>query len=86
MKTSAMFRSILVSLFLASTAHPAEATKPLNVVFILSDDQGAWALHANGASEFQTPNLDGMAKEGCKFTNFHVAQPVCSASRANCRR
>ncbi len=35
-----------------------------------------------GAKGFQTPNLDRLAREGRRFTNFHVAQPVCSASRA----
>ena len=34
-----------------------------------------------GAKGFATPNLDRMAREGRRFTDFHVAQPVCSASR-----
>ncbi|MSU50538.1 MAG: arylsulfatase, partial [Opitutus sp.] len=34
-----------------------------------------------GAKGYTTPNLDGMARTGAKFTNFHVAQAVCSASR-----
>ena len=35
-----------------------------------------------GATGFQTPNLDRMAREGVRFTDFYVAQSACSASRA----
>ena len=35
-----------------------------------------------GAQGFTTPNLDRLASEGIRFTDFHVAQGVCSASRA----
>lgn len=35
-----------------------------------------------GAKGFHTPNLDRLATQGCVFRNFHVPQPVCSASRA----
>ena len=52
-----------------------------NVVFILSDDQGAWALGAAGAKELRTPHLDRLAAEGAMFTNAFVATPVCSPSR-----
>ena len=58
----------------------AETRLP-NVVIIFTDDQGYADVGVFGAKGFQTPNLDRLAKEGCKFTNFHVAQPVCSASR-----
>jgi arylsulfatase len=54
---------------------------PLNIVIIFTDDQGYADVGVFGAKGFKTPNLDSMAREGCKFTNFHVAQPVCSASR-----
>ena len=53
-----------------------------NVVIIFTDDQGYADVGCFGAKGFNTPNLDKMAQEGRKFTNFHVAQPVCSASRA----
>ncbi len=53
-----------------------------NVVIILTDDQGYGDVGVFGAKGFETPNLDRMAKEGTTFRNFHVAQPVCSASRA----
>jgi arylsulfatase len=35
-----------------------------------------------GAKGVKTPNIDRLAKEGIRFTDFYVAQPVCSASRA----
>ena len=53
-----------------------------NFVIIFTDDQGYGDVGVFGARGFQTPNLDHMAREGRIFTNFHAAQPVCSASRA----
>jgi len=53
-----------------------------NVIFILSDDQGIWALGCYGNSEIRTPNLDRLALSGIRFQNFFVATPVCSPSRA----
>ena len=53
-----------------------------NIVIIFTDDQGWADVGCFGAKGFTTPNLDRLAREGCRFTNFHVAQPVCSASRA----
>ena len=58
-----------------------EARTP-NVVIIFTDDQGYGDIGCFGAKGFPTPNLDRMAREGRRFTNFHVPQPVCSASRA----
>jgi arylsulfatase len=53
-----------------------------NLVIIFTDDQGYADVGVFGAKGFQTPNLDRLAAEGRIFRNFHVAQPVCSASRA----
>jgi len=52
-----------------------------NVVIILTDDQGYADVGVFGARGFQTPNLDWLASQGCVFRNFHVAQPICTASR-----
>jgi arylsulfatase A len=60
----------------------ATAAPPPNVVIIFTDDQGYGDVGVLGAKGFTTPNLDRLAAEGRTFTNFHVAQPVCSASRA----
>jgi arylsulfatase A-like enzyme len=52
-------------------------------VFILTDDQGAWAMGCAGNQEIITPNLDRIAAEGMRFTNFFCASPVCSPARAS---
>jgi arylsulfatase A-like enzyme len=76
-----------VSLLLLAALFPlldpgARADTPPNVVIILADDQGYGDLGCYGAKDIATPNLDRMAKEGVRLTDFYVAQPVCSASRA----
>jgi arylsulfatase A-like enzyme len=52
-----------------------------NVVIVFTDDQGYGDLGCYGAKGFATPNVDRLAREGVRFTDFHVAQAVCSASR-----
>lgn len=78
---SAMIRPLLASILLAGPASAA-ADPPPNVIVIFADDLGYGDLGCFGAKGYQTPNLDQLAKEGTRFTNFHVAQAVCSASRA----
>ena len=53
-----------------------------NVILILTDDQGYADVGVYGARGFVTPHLDQLAREGTRFTDFHVPQAVCSASRA----
>ena len=76
----------LVALLLAipTGVQAADAMKSAtpNIVVIFIDDQGYGDIGPFGAKGYSTPNLDRMAVEGRKFTNFHVPQPVCSASRA----
>ena len=54
-----------------------------NLLFILTDDQGAWALRCAGNTDIQTPNLDRLAAQGTRFDNFFCASPVCSPARAS---
>src|SRR4030095_4137176 len=58
------------------------AERPPNIVIIFTDDQGYADVGCFDAKGYVTPNLDRMAREGVRFTDFHVASPVCSASRA----
>jgi arylsulfatase A-like enzyme len=57
------------------------AERPPNIVIIFTDDQGYGDVGCYGAKGFTTPNLDRMAREGIRFTDFYVAQAVCSSSR-----
>jgi arylsulfatase len=64
---------------------PAAARPPgraPNVVVILADDMGYGDAGCYGSKVNRTPHLDRMAAEGTRFTDFYVAQPVCTASRA----
>jgi arylsulfatase len=70
--------------FLGSSAAAAllrGQTRPPNIVFIYADDLGYGDLGVYG-SKIRTPNLDRMAAEGVRFTQFYSANPVCSPSRA----
>ncbi|MGQ9632521.1 MAG: sulfatase-like hydrolase/transferase [bacterium] len=58
-------------------------TKRPNIVFILTDDQGYWAMGCAGNDEIHTPNLDRIAAEGMRFENFFCSSPVCSPARAS---
>ncbi|MBI1374670.1 MAG: sulfatase-like hydrolase/transferase [Phycisphaera sp.] len=60
----------------------AAAEAPPNIIMIFTDDQGYQDLGSFGSPLIKTPNLDKMAAEGMRFTDFYVAAPVCSASRA----
>jgi choline-sulfatase len=62
---------------------PGHSPHSTNILFILTDDQGAWALGCAGNDEIQTPNLDRLAHSGIRFSNFFCASPVCSPARAS---
>src|ERR1039458_7518889 len=59
----------------------AAPARPPNIVMIYCDDLGYGDLGCYG-SKIHTPNLDRMAAEGMRFTQFYSANPVCSPSRA----
>jgi len=54
-----------------------------NIICILTDDQGAWAMGCAGNEEIITPNLDKLAESGIRFENFFCTSPVCSPARAS---
>lgn len=64
----------------ASQSRPSR-NKP-NIVFILTDDMGYGDVGCNGGEFIPTPCIDRLAKEGMRFTQFSVASPICSPSRA----
>jgi uncharacterized sulfatase len=58
------------------------AQKKTNIIFIFIDDMGYADLGCYGRKEVQTPNIDGLAKEGILFTQYYSNSPICSPSRA----
>lgn len=75
------FRFIFLLLPLFSISQTLVKKKP-NVIVILTDDQGSIDLNCYGATDLYTPNMDRLAKEGVRFTQFYAGAPVCSPSRA----
>jgi len=62
---------------------PSRDPRRPNILFILTDDQGYWAMRCAGNEEIITPNLDRLAANGIRFENFFCASPVCSPARAS---
>src|SRR5688572_13607371 len=72
---------VLVAWF-ATVARAADSAPKPNVVFILADDLGYGDLSCYGQKDFKTPNIDRLAAEGVRFTQFYAGSTVCSPSRA----
>src|SRR5437667_2518784 len=76
----------LTLVLLAGPACAAEAARSQhpNILFILADDLGYMDIGANNPKTFyETPNIDGLAKEGMRFTQGYAACPVCSPTRGS---
>ncbi|MBI5760568.1 MAG: sulfatase-like hydrolase/transferase [Planctomycetales bacterium] len=70
---------VFLLLFLASLGIDA-AERP-NIVFVLIDDFGYADSGPYGAKDIRTPNIDRLASEGVKFTDFYANAPVCTPTR-----
>ncbi len=81
MKTLRLLAGPASLILLTGTAAPA-ADRPPNVVLVFADDLGYADVGVFGARGFRTPHIDRLADEGVRFTDFYVAQAVCTASRA----
>jgi arylsulfatase A len=78
---SAMTLLVCVLLAPARAQSPTQSTRP-NILLIQADDLGYGDLSAYGQAQFTTPNLDRLAREGMRFTNYYAGSTVCAPSRA----
>lgn len=81
MKKSLLLVITLLSALSFDASGQRQAQKP-NVIFILADDLGYGDLGSYGQKLIQTPNLDKLAAEGMRFTQFYAGSTVCAPSRA----
>ena len=81
MKTIIRFCAIACLLCLPSFSTADDAPRP-NIIFIMADDLGYGDLGCYGQKLIRTPNIDGLAAEGVRFTQAYAGGPVCASSRA----
>ena len=73
---------IIVCFFHSTVNAQSSITDRPNIILILTDDQGSIDVNCYGAKDLHTPNMDRIAEEGTRFTQFYSAASVCSPSRA----
>ena len=78
--SSPLFVGCLALLVACGVASAAPARRP-NVLFVLIDDMGYGDLTCYGEHAVHTDNVDRLAHEGIRFTQFYVNAPICSPSR-----
>lgn len=71
----------MLGLLLPSAVAATEGNGRPNIVFILADDLGPGDIGCYGGIVAPTPNLDRLAREGIRFTQYYSAAPICSPSR-----
>ena len=76
-----LFATLLVISSLCTTIAVAQMQTKPNVIIIFIDDMGYGDLTCYGNTQIKTKNIDALAKQGTKFTQFYVNSPVCSPSR-----
>ena len=72
----------LIFLLVSCVCFAAQSAPPPNIIFILADDLGYGELGCYGQQKILTPNLDRMAAEGLRFTQFYAGSTVCAPSRS----
>jgi arylsulfatase A-like enzyme len=76
-----MTRRQLLAAAAGSLVSPAQTRRP-NIIFILADDLGYADLACTGDPSVHSPNIDAIARDGVRFTDFTVCWPACTPSRS----
>ena len=82
-QTMRTLAALVLAFAAISSAALARDPAPPNILLIVSDDQGYPDLGCIGSKPIKTPNLDRLAAEGVRATNFYVTWPACTPSRGS---
>lgn len=74
---------LLCLLTAMASAQAKSSGAPPNIIVVMADDHGQWALGSYGLEQIETPNIDYLAAQGVLFENAMSPAPVCSAARAS---
>ncbi|HXG61126.1 MAG TPA: arylsulfatase [Planctomycetota bacterium] len=80
MRTLLVLTAAAAALSGSGSADPSQGRKP-NIIFIHADDLGYGDLSCYGQQKFRTPNIDRLAAEGIRFTQYYAGSTVCAPSR-----
>ena len=72
----------LIFLLFFNSFYAQQDSKPTNIIFYLSDDQDLLDYGVYGNPKVETSNVDLLANQGIKFTNFYTGQAICAPSRS----
>ncbi len=78
-----IFFCLLLLVSCGGSPEPESAARKPNIVLIVADDLGYGDLGVYGQQEIRTPNLDRMAAEGLRFTDYYAGSTVCAPSRSS---
>ena len=73
--------ALLLGVCLSAAGSVSSAEKPINLLFIMTDQQRWDAMGCAGNPVLQTPNLDRLAAEGARLSKFYSSCPVCTPAR-----
>jgi len=78
-----LFATIGITVFVLGCTSGMDETVSAapNIIIIYADDLGYGELGVYGQTKIETPNIDQLANEGMKFTQFYSGSPVCAPSR-----
>ncbi len=78
-----LFSILILTLFAAASHGQHQKALRPNIIFILADDLGYGDVGTNGQKLIKTPNIDRLAAEGMRFTQFYAGTAVCAPSRSS---